>query len=195
MLRSGTFLLAVALAACAGTEGPPPSSVAVELATASTAQLRGARRVWIAGASSRTGDVASGMSRAATSAPASASAPAGTPPDGGAENDGAAAAGVDVREGLARAIRRVRGLELVDAREQTDLVLYYEQADRLRCYGCRQPEDLWYWWGVVADPAGHELASLHGETDDGADAAARQFAKSVKELTRRRPKGAAGGSR
>jgi hypothetical protein len=203
---ASSLLLALALAGCAGGEGPQPSSVAVELATSSMAQLRGARRVWIAGAVSRTGELATGMTRqaepappgAATAAPPSAAASAAPPSNTSAaaeSSQGAAADGEDVREDLARAVGRVSGLELAPARDAADLVLYYEQADRLRCFGCRQPEDLWYWWGVVADPAGHELASLHGETEGGADAAARQFVKAVEDLVQRRPQRSSGEKR
>ena len=60
-----------------------------------------------------------------------------------------------------------------------------QQADRLRCWGCRQPDDLWHWWGVVADRSGRPLASLHGESAGGPDEAARQFVRSVKSLARR----------
>ncbi len=126
--------------------------------------LHGARTVWIAGAVSRTGGLASGSSG----------------PDSAAAADSA-----DVREELVSAVRTQRGLELAGARDQADLVLYFERADRLRCWGCRQPEDLWYWWGLVLDRSGRELASLHGETESGPPGAARQFVKSVEAMARR----------
>jgi hypothetical protein len=143
-----------ALGACA-TVSPSPSRAAVDLAPGGAHALRDARTVWIAGAVSRAGDVASG--RAATG---------------------------DSADRLREALRKGRRLELAASREQADLVLYFEQADRLRCWACRQPEGLWHWWGLVHDPTGRELASLHGETAAGADDAARRFAVELKKLLR-----------
>ena len=126
--------------------------------------MHGARTVWIADAVSRTGALASG-----SSGPDAASAADST----------------DVRDELISAVRTQSGLELAGARDQADLVLYFERADRLRCWGCRQPENLWYWWGLVLDRSGRELASLHGETESGPPAAARQFVKSIVTMARR----------
>ena len=78
------------------------------------------------------------------------------------------------------------GIELAPARDRSDLVLYFEQADRLRCFFCPQPEDRWYWWGLVLDPDSRELASMHGETAAGPGEPARQFVSGVKQLTRRK---------
>jgi hypothetical protein len=122
--------------------------------------LRGARTVWIVEARSRTGELASG------------------------ERGEADVGSADVREELASAVRRVRGLELAPARAAADLVLYFEQADRLRCFRCRQPEDLWYWWGAVHDRAGRELLILHGETKMGTRAPARRFVAELRALAR-----------
>jgi hypothetical protein len=153
---------ALAMGGCATASGPPASAVAVEIRSGAADTLRGARTVWVAGAVSRTGTVAAGLSGQAA-APAESS---------------------DQSEALASAVRRQRGLELATARDAADLVLYFEQADRLRCWGCRQPENLWYWWGLVLDRSGRELASLHGETEGGPEAAAREFVKSVKTMAR-----------
>jgi hypothetical protein len=163
--RLGTAWLvavtAAALAGCATASGPSPSATAVAVRSEAVSALQGARTVWIAGAVSRTGGLASGSSG----------------PDSAAVVDS-----TDVRAELVSAVRKQRGLELAAARDQADLVLYFEQADRLRCGGCRQPEDLWYWWGLVLDPSGRELASLHGETAEGPPAAARRFVESVKAM-------------
>ena len=121
--------------------------------------------MWLAGAISRTGSLATGVEDAPPAA--------------------ADAAGADVSEELERAVRGTRGIELAASREVADLVLYFEQADRLRCWACRQPDDLWHWWGLVADRTGRPVASLHGETANGPDAAARQFIQSVKSLAHR----------
>jgi hypothetical protein len=153
--------LTAALAGCATASGPSPSATAIDQRSELVDAMHGARTVWIAGAVSRTGTLASGAS----------------------DPDVASAAdSTDVRDELISAVRTQRGLELAPARDQADLVLYFEQADRLRCWGCRQPEDLWYWWGLVLDRSGRELASLHGETGEGPPAAARQFVKSVKAM-------------
>jgi hypothetical protein len=156
-----TALSAAALAGCATASGPSPSAVAVDARGETAGALHGARMVWIGGALSRTGTLASGS----------------TDSDQAEAMDSA-----DVTGDLVIAVRNQRGLELAGARDQADLVLYFEQADRLRCWDCRQPEDLWYWWGLVLDPSGRELATLHGETSEGPPAAARQFVKSVEAM-------------
>jgi hypothetical protein len=159
-----TALVPAALGACATASGPSAASIAIDVRSGSAESLRGARTVWVAGAVSRTGTLASG---------ASATGPAPSGDD------------AEVRDTVVEAVRGQRGLELAAARDRADLVLYFEQADRLRCWGCRQPENLWHWWGLVLDPAGRELASLHGETAAGPAAAARQFVESVKAMTHR----------
>jgi hypothetical protein len=162
-MRGAAIALVLALAGCATASGPPASAVAVEVRAGAEA-MRGARTVWVAGAVSRTGTLASGLDDAA-SAPAAESS--------------------DASEALASAVRRQRGLELATARDGADLVLYFEEADRLRCWGCRQPENLWHWWGLVLDSSGRELASMHGETEGGPPAAAREFVRSVRSMARR----------
>ena len=168
----------LALAGCATASGPPASAVAKDVRGDSAEALRGARTVWLAGAISRTGSLATGQD------------------DGSSQGvAGAAARGADVSEELERAVRRTRGVELAPTRDAADLVLYFEQADRLRCFGCRQPDDLWHWWGLVADRSGRPLASLHGETAGGPDEAAEQFVQSVKSLARKTRRGGGGETR
>jgi hypothetical protein len=169
--------MAVALAGCAATAGPEPSTVAIDLEDGAAAALRGARTVWIAGAVSRTGALASGADVSAQ------------------EQSLASGESADIRDELAGAVRQERTLQLASTRDAADLVLYFERADRLRCFGCQQPEGLWYWWGLVADRSGREIVSLHGETDGGAPAAARQFVKSVTAAARRAGRGAGRESR
>lgn len=172
--RSALAAAALALAGCATASGPPAKAIARDVSAGGASALRGAQTVWLADAISRTGAVAAGLDQEA-SVPAT--------------HDAA------LRETLERSLRRMHGLELAPSRDAADLVLYFEQADRLRCFGCRQPENLWHWWGYVADRSGHELASLHGETEGGPDAAAQQFVRSVQSLARQaapRGKGGAG---
>jgi hypothetical protein len=166
------------LAACA-SGSPSPSAAAVRLFPGSGGALRGAHTVWVAAAVSRSGSAATG-SPDVPGAPASGAG-------GGAST--AAGGSADVAAALQRALARVRRLELASTRERADLVLYFEQADRLRCWACRQPEGLWHWWGLVHDPTGRELASLHGETTAGADDAARRFAVELKKLLRHAGRG------
>ena len=195
--RLGGAVLACGLvAACAST--PVPSRT-LDVAPWARAQLEGARTVWIAAAVCRKGELASGAAairgqpagapgrpesgKVATPAAAEDGGPrtaAGVAPDGGC-----GVAGGDLGETLARAVRKARGIELAPARDRADLVLYFEQADRLRCFFCPQAEDRWHWWGLVMDPAGRELASMHGETTVGPGVPARHFVSSVKSLTRR----------
>ena len=166
---------ALAAAGCATASGPPASAVAREVFGDNAEALRGARTVWLAGAVSRTGSLATGLD------------------DGSSVAATGDTAGAAVGEDLERAVRRTRGLELAPTRDAADLVLYFERADRLRCWGCRQPDDLWHWWGVVADRSGSPLASLHGETGGGPDAAALQFVQTVKSLARKSRRGGGGG--
>jgi hypothetical protein len=130
---------------------------------------RGPRSVWIADARSRTGTLATGERT---------------------EEQGERA--IDVSEELRSAVRRVRGLELAPARDAADLVVYFEQADRLRCWRCPQPEDRWYWWGLICDAAGRELVILHGETATSSAAPARRFAAAVKAFAREARRGTRG---
>ena len=154
-------------AGCATASRPPATAVARDVGPGAAGALRGARTVWLAGAISRTGSVAAGVEEASAGAP------------------GAVPGSADASDELERAVRRTRGLELAPTRDAADLVLYFEQADRLRCWGCRQPDDLWHWWGLVADRGGHPVATLHGESAEGPDGAALQFVQAVKSLTRR----------
>ena len=163
-----TALTAAALTGCATVSGPSAAAIAIDVYSGSADALRGARAVWVAGAVSRTGALASGAGAPGSAPTADAS---------------------DARDAVLEAVRGQRGLELAGARDRADLVLYFEQADRLQCWGCRQPESLWHWWGLVLDPAGRELASLHGETAAGPAAAARQFVESVKAMARERRHG------
>jgi hypothetical protein len=158
--RFGAMVAGVLCAACAAMDVPPRT---IDAEPRAEAALAGARAVWIAGALSRTGDVASGLAE-----------PVGD--------------GREITEELAGAVRRARGIELAPDREAADVVLYFEQADRLRCYRCPQSEDRWYWWGLVLDPAGRELARMHGETVAGKRTPAREFVAGVRSLTRRAPK-------
>ena len=144
---------ALAAAGCATASGPPASAVAKEVYGDSAEALRGAHTVWLAGAVSRTGSLATGLDEGSSEAATHATA-----------------SGADVGEEL-------------------------ERADRLRCWGCRQPDDLWHWWGVVADRSGSPLASLHGETGGGPDAAALQFVQTVKSLARKSRRGGGGAER
>jgi hypothetical protein len=139
--------------------------------------------MWIAAAVCRTGDSATGRADWRLASKTASETTSETAAGGTGKADGGPA--FEVGESLREAARRVRRLELAPARDQADLVLYFEQADRLRCWACRQPGDLWHWWGVVSDASGRELASLHGETAGGADAAARQFMAGVRTLLRR----------
>jgi hypothetical protein len=164
-MRWPALSLAIVLSGCASASGPPAAAVAVDVDDVSAAALAGSRTVWVAAAVSRTGTQASGSGDPESAPPAESS---------------------DVRDSLTSAVRSQRGLELASDRDAADLVLYFEQADRLHCWGCQQPENLWYWWGLVLDPSGRELASLHGETEGGAPAAARQFVESVASITRSR---------
>jgi len=167
--RSAVLAGAVTLAAAAGAGCAPPS--AIETRPDARAALAGARTVWIAGAVLRSGAAAADEASAAIELAVSGG-PAGTAGD------------TDLRAELESAIRRVRGLELAAVRDRADLVLYFEQADRLRCFRCRQPEGRWYWWGFLYGGDGRELASLHGETTAGREAPARRFIAEVKALTR-----------
>ena len=70
-------------------------------------------------------------------------------------------------------------------RDEADALLLFEQADRLACLACAQPEDRWHWWGFVLDPEGRELASFHGELSRASGVPSRAFVKQVRRVLRR----------
>ncbi|HVR30494.1 MAG TPA: hypothetical protein VMS86_13285 [Thermoanaerobaculia bacterium] len=190
---SGALLACGLIAGCAST--PAPSRTTMDVEPWAHAALAGARTVWIAGAMCRTGGIASGEAAIRGEPERAGPRPengevvvAAADRGGGPRTGSLTAAGRPcsdpggLAEELARAVRARRGIELAPARDQADLVLYFEQADRLECFLCRQPEDRWYWWGLVLDAAGRELVSLHGESTLGPRRPARRFVASVKAL-------------
>jgi hypothetical protein len=158
---AGAALIGALVVACAPVS-PSPSAPALDVATGSALALRDARTFWVERALSYTGDTASGGDAARS---ASGDAPG------------------DVSEAVKRALARAP-VELAPSRDRADLLIYFEQADRLRCWACRQPEGLWYWWAIVGDTSGRVLLSLHGETGRGRDAASEDFAAEMRALLR-----------
>jgi hypothetical protein len=169
----GAALLASCLLAGCASVSPSPSATAIDLAPGGAVGLHGARTVWIGSAVLREGDPLAGRL---------------DPHDAGAAAAATSLADdivADLDGSLRAAVRKARRLDVVAARDRADLVLYFVVANRLHCWECRQPRDLWYWWGFVGDPEGRHLASLHGETEEGPDAAVRRFVAGVKSLRKR----------
>ncbi len=81
--------------------------------------------------------------------------------------------------------RKKKPVRLMPEREQSDLGLYFEQADYLACFSCPQSDQRWYWWGLILDGRGRELASLHGEVGKEGRAPYLSFVKEVRRLVRR----------
>lgn len=91
----------------------------------------------------------------------------------------------DLRSELEGLIRRDGVFTLAESRDQADLVLYFEQRDRLVPLEAGAQAVRWHWWGFVWGPAGEELASLHGEVEKGRASAATSFMRALRRLVRR----------
>ena len=92
----------------------------------------------------------------------------------------------DLESMLARQLGRKRKpFELVEDPGRADLRLYFEQADHLACVMCVQSHQRWYWWGLILDSDGRELATIHGEMRKGSGEPHRRFVKDVRSLVRK----------
>jgi hypothetical protein len=91
----------------------------------------------------------------------------------------------DLREQLDGRLSAGRRPSVAEHRDRADVLLVFEQSDRLACRECAQPLDRWHWWGFVFDREGDEIASWHDEVYQDRREPVMLFVKELRRLLRR----------